>query len=91
LLATQAISRLREAFQIEVPLRSLFESPTVATFTESLLQYRAEQKLKAPPIKPASRQGELRLSLAQQRLWFLDQLQPGNPAYNRPLAKVRSF
>jgi amino acid adenylation domain-containing protein len=86
LLATQAISRLREAFQIEVPLRSLFESPTVATVTESLWQYRAEQKLKAPPIKRASRQGELPLSFAQQRLWFLDQLQPGNPAYNIPAA-----
>jgi len=86
LLATQAISRLREAFQIEVPLRSLFESPTVATVTESLLQYRAEQQLKAPPIKRASRQGELPLSFAQQRLWFLDQLQPGNPAYNIPAA-----
>ncbi|MEG4144509.1 amino acid adenylation domain-containing protein [Microcoleus sp. Pol12B5] len=86
LLATQAISRLREAFQVEVPLRSLFESPTVATFTESLLQYRAEQKLKAPPIKRASRQGELPLSFAQQRLWFLDQLQPGNPGYNIPAA-----
>ncbi len=86
LLATQAISRLREAFQVEVPLRSLFESPTVATVTESLLQYRAEQKLKAPPIKRASRQGELPLSFAQQRLWFLDQLQPGNPAYNIPAA-----
>ena len=84
LLATQAISRRREAFQVEVPLRSLFESPTVATVTESLLQYRAEQKLKAPPIKRASRQEELPLSFAQQRLWFLDQLQPGNPAYNIP-------
>ncbi|MEG4838962.1 amino acid adenylation domain-containing protein [Microcoleus sp. B9-D4] len=86
LLATQAISRLREAFQVELPLRSLFESPTVATVTESLLQYRASQKLKAPPIKPASRLGELPLSFAQQRLWFLDQLQPGNPAYNIPAA-----
>ncbi|MEG3902154.1 amino acid adenylation domain-containing protein [Microcoleus sp. B4-C5] len=86
LLATQAISRLREAFQVELPLRSLFESPTVATVTESLLQYRASQKLKAPPIKRASRQGELPLSFAQQRLWFLDQLQPGNPAYNIPAA-----
>ncbi|MEG4485051.1 amino acid adenylation domain-containing protein [Microcoleus sp. D2_18a_B4] len=86
LLATQAISRLREAFQLEVPLRSLFESPTVATVTESLLQYRASQKLKAPPIKAASRQEELPLSFAQQRLWFLDQLQPGNPAYNIPAA-----
>ncbi|MBE9162160.1 non-ribosomal peptide synthetase [Tychonema sp. LEGE 06208] len=86
LLATQAIARLREAFQVEVPLRSLFESPTVATVTESLLQYRAEQTLKAPPIDRASREGELPLSFAQQRLWFVDQLQPGDPAYNIPAA-----
>jgi amino acid adenylation domain-containing protein len=86
LLATQAISRLREAFQIEVPLRSLFESPTVASLSKNIWQYRAEEKLQAPPIKRASRQGELPLSFAQQRLWFLDQLQPGNPAYNIPAA-----
>ena len=86
LLATQAISRLREALQVELPLRSLFESPTVATLSENLSQYRAEQKLQAPAIKRASRQGELPLSFAQQRLWFLDQLQPGNPAYNIPAA-----
>ncbi|MEG4227987.1 amino acid adenylation domain-containing protein [Microcoleus sp. N9_B2] len=86
LLATQAIARLREAFQIELPLRVLFESPTVATVTESLLQYRTEQNLKAPPIDRASREGELPLSFAQQRLWFVDQLQPGDPAYNIPAA-----
>ena len=86
LLATQAISRLREALLVELPLRSLFESPTVATLSENLSQYRAEQKLQAPAIKRASRQGELPLSFAQQRLWFLDQLQPGNPAYNIPAA-----
>ncbi len=86
LLATQAISRLREAFKVEVPLRSLFESPTVATLSESLSKFRGERKLEAPPIERASRQGELPLSFAQQRLWFLDQLQPGTPAYNIPAA-----
>ncbi|MCT7952163.1 amino acid adenylation domain-containing protein [Ancylothrix sp. C2] len=86
LLATQAISRLGKAFQIDLPLRLIFESPTVATFSESISQYRAGEKLKAPPIKPVLRDGELPLSFAQQRLWFLDQLQPGNPAYNIPAA-----
>ena len=86
LLATQAISRLRETLQVELPLRSLFESPTVSSLSKNISQYRADRKLQAPPIERASRQGELPLSFAQQRLWFLDRLQPGNPAYNIPAA-----
>ena len=86
LLATQAISRLRKAFELDLPLRLIFESPTVATLSESIWQYRAGEKLKAPPIKPTLRSEEIPLSFAQQRLWFLDQLQPGNPAYNIPAA-----
>ena len=39
-----------------------------------------------PPITPASRDGELPLSFAQERLWFLDQLDPGNTSYNMPSA-----
>ncbi|HEY9810874.1 MAG TPA: amino acid adenylation domain-containing protein [Halomicronema sp.] len=86
LLATQAISRLRKVFEIDLPLRLIFESPTVATLSESISQYRAGEKLKATPIKPALRSEKIPLSFAQQRLWFLDQLQPGNPAYNIPAA-----
>ncbi|MEG4350117.1 amino acid adenylation domain-containing protein [Microcoleus sp. LAD1_D3] len=95
LLATQAIARLREAFQIELPLRVLFESPTVASLSDSLRDSFAsrisqigssQQKLEAPPIDRAPRGPELPLSFAQQRLWFLDRLQPGDPAYNIPAA-----
>jgi len=87
LLATQAIARLREAFQIELPLRVLFESPTVASLSDCISQISSsEQKLEAPPIDRVSRDGELPLSFAQQRLWFLDRLQPGDPAYNIPAA-----
>ncbi len=87
LLATQAISRVREAFGLELPLRSLFEAPTVAGLAESVeAAMRAAQGLQAPPIVAVSRDGRLPLSFAQQRLWFMDQLEPGNPAYNIPSA-----
>ncbi len=85
LLATQTLSRVREAFRIELPLRSLFEAPTVAGFAECLeVAMRATDGLQTPPIRPVSRDGRLPLSFAQQRLWFMDQLGPGNPAYNIP-------
>ncbi|MDB9510445.1 amino acid adenylation domain-containing protein [Kamptonema animale CS-326] len=87
LLATQAIARLRAAFQIELPLRVLFEAPTVASLSDRVSQAcHSPLKLETPPIERVSREGELPLSFAQQRLWFLDQLQPGNPAYNIPAA-----
>jgi amino acid adenylation domain-containing protein len=85
LLATQAISRVREAFQLELPLRNLFEAPTVAGLAESVeAAMRAAQGPQAPPIVTVSRDGRLPLSFAQQRLWFMDQLEPGNSAYNIP-------
>jgi amino acid adenylation domain-containing protein len=83
LLATQVVSRLRDAFQVDVPLRALFESPTVAGLGEILGEIiQTQQGLDAGRPVPVSRDGRLPLSLAQQRLWFLDQLEPGNPFYN---------
>ena len=87
LLATQVVSRMREAFQVEIPLRRLFEVPTVAGLAESIEAARqAGQNLLAPPILPVPRNGDLALSFAQQRLWFFDQLEPGLSAYNIPAA-----
>ncbi len=88
LLATQVISRLRQAFDIEVPLRTLFESPTVkgmATSIEALI--RGGESLPKPPITRVSRDQDLPLSFAQERLWFLHQLDPDSAAYHvlRPL------
>ncbi|MGI2902885.1 amino acid adenylation domain-containing protein [Tolypothrix sp. VBCCA 56010] len=83
LLATQVVSQIRETFQVELRLRSLFETPTLAGLAEVIeTAVRAGQKLELPPIEHVSREGELPLSFAQQRLWFLDQLEPGNPFYN---------
>jgi len=87
LLATQAASRMREAFQVEISLRRLFEAPTVAGLAEGIeAALHAGQNLSAPPILPVPRDGELALSFAQQRLWFIDQLEPGLSAYNIPAA-----
>jgi acyl carrier protein len=89
LLATQLMSRVRETFQVETPLRRLFEAPTVAGLAEGIEAARqAGQALLAPPILPVPRDGDLALSFAQQRLWFFDQLEPGLSAYNIP-ASVR--
>ncbi len=83
LLATQVMSRIRETFHVELPLRALFESPTIADLAEKLeAVIQAQQGLQAPPLVPVPRNGKLPLSFAQQRLWFLDQLEPGSSFYN---------
>ena len=83
LLATQVISRLHDAFQIDLPLRALFERPTVAGLAEKIAEVQLRNEgLQAPPLRPVAREGNLPLSFAQQRLWFLDQLAPGSPFYN---------
>ncbi|MDJ1175086.1 non-ribosomal peptide synthetase [Roseofilum capinflatum] len=77
--ATQLISRVRDTFGIELSLHRLFESPTVAEFGELILG-ATRQQLAA--IQPVSRAGDLPLSFAEQRLWFLDRLQEGSLTYN---------
>src|SRR6185369_8938469 len=85
LLATQVISRIREAFQLQLPLRMMFEQPTVAALAQVIEDERANaQQLRLPAIGSISRNGRLPLSFAQQRLWFLEQLEPGSPLYNCP-------
>ncbi len=83
LLATQVIARLRQTFQIELPLRSLFEAPTIAELAQRLLTaQRADVGSPALPLLALARPSELPLSFAQQRLWFLHQLDPDSSAYN---------
>jgi len=83
LLATQVVSRTEKTFQLELPLRHLFESPTVVELATVIEETKkVEPPPKAPPIKPVPRNGKLPLSFAQQRLWFLQQLEPDSFAYN---------
>jgi amino acid adenylation domain-containing protein/FkbM family methyltransferase/non-ribosomal peptide synthase protein (TIGR01720 family) len=85
LLATQVVSRVQLAFAVELPLRVLFESVTVAALAERIEEARREsQRLTVPVLARVERSGKLPLSFAQQRLWFIDQLEPGNAAYNIP-------
>lgn len=84
LLATQVMSRVQSVFEIEMPLRTLFESPTVAEMAERVKAARGSPKSVALPLVRVKREGELPLSYAQQRLWLIDQLDPDSVAYNMP-------
>ena len=85
LLATQLISRVRERFRIELPLRSVFELPRLDEFA-SVIENSVPHSAKSAIIRPAMRNGHVPLSFAQQRLWFLHQLVPDSPFYNIPTA-----
>src|SRR3989442_495702 len=87
LLATQLVSRVRQAFRVELPLRALFETPTVGGLVRAIESARsAGAGPEAPALRPAPRDVSLPLSFAQQRLWFLDRLEPGCPFSNTPAA-----
>ncbi len=90
LLATQAMSRVREAFGVELPLASFFAAPALGDFARAIeaAKARLAEGEGVPPPPPLARTvrtgepGEVPLSFAQQRLWLLDRLAPGNPFYN---------
>ncbi len=82
LMATRAISRVRKAFGVDVPLAALFAAPTVAGMADRIKESTLGCPAGPPPLRPVPRDRDLPLSLAQQRLWFFDQLAPGSPLYN---------
>ncbi|MGE5323516.1 MAG: amino acid adenylation domain-containing protein [Actinomycetota bacterium] len=79
LLATQLISRISDAFNVDLPLRAVFEFPTIAAFAKQI--ETAPQKV-TQRIPVVSRTGPLPLSFSQQRLWFLEQLEPSRGRFN---------
>ena len=83
LLVTQVISRVRQALNVQVPLRTLFEHSTLADFVAALGVEQAHQE---PPIVALPRSQPLTLSYAQERQWFLWQLEPTSTAYHVPAA-----
>ncbi|HEX2188927.1 MAG TPA: condensation domain-containing protein, partial [Longimicrobiaceae bacterium] len=86
LLATRVVSRVRQVFGVEVPLRALFEGPTVAELAGRVEEIRRAGAPALPPVVPTGRTGPLPLSFAQERLWLVDQMEPGSAVYNIPVA-----
>ncbi|NBD32275.1 MAG: amino acid adenylation domain-containing protein [Cyanobacteria bacterium] len=88
LLATRVISKLNQSFSVELSLRHIFETPTVAglVVTVTQLKFKNKNTRKYQTISPREKRDSLPLSFAQQRLWFLDLLEPNSPFYNIPEA-----
>jgi amino acid adenylation domain-containing protein len=83
LSATQLISRIRDAFSVDLPLRAIFEAPTLSGLASRIeTSMRSEPAELVLPVGPVSTDRPLPLSFAQERLWFLDKMQPGSPIYN---------
>jgi amino acid adenylation domain-containing protein/non-ribosomal peptide synthase protein (TIGR01720 family) len=86
LTATRVVSRVRELFHVDLPVRALFEQPTVTGLARAVEEMRQSGGEPAPPpIGRASRAADLPLSFAQQRLWFIEQLEPGTTSFHMPL------
>ncbi|MFN6565502.1 MAG: amino acid adenylation domain-containing protein [Nostoc sp. ChiSLP01] len=87
LLAFQILCRIRDTFQVELPMRHLFEAATIAEIAQSIIQAQQEDKgCSVVPIQSIGRDGDLPLSFGQERLWFIDQLVPNHAFYNVPEA-----
>ena len=87
LLATQAVSRIRDVFGVEMPLRDLFEAPVLSDLADRIVDQRKQQVGQpVQAIVSADRSNPLPLSFAQERLWFLDQLEGPTGTYNMPSA-----
>ena len=85
LLIAQVISRIRQTFAIDLPLRTLFEKPFVFELALAIDTVRTQNQLpESNALLPSKRGNTLPLSYAQERLWFLDQFEPGSASYNLP-------
>ncbi|WP_375492804.1 amino acid adenylation domain-containing protein [uncultured Nostoc sp.] len=83
LLAFQILYRIRDIFQVELPMRHFFEAPTISEIADSIIQAQQEDRgCSVVPIQSIGRDGNLPLSFGQERLWFLNELVPNHAFYN---------
>ncbi|MEM7357111.1 MAG: condensation domain-containing protein, partial [Acidobacteriota bacterium] len=82
LLAVRLLARLQERLEVTVPLRTFFRHSTVAGLASCLEEAGGEGRRQLPPLGPSNDPSDAPLSFAQQRLWFLDRLEPGSGAYH---------
>jgi amino acid adenylation domain-containing protein len=91
LLATQLVARMRAEFGVDVPVSVVFEAPTVTSLVERIRSIDPVSDTPPEQARPAvaehiAQDAAYPLSFAQQRLWFLDQLEGHSPTYNIPAA-----
>jgi len=87
LLATQIISRTERVLAVELGLRRLFEIPTIAQLAAAIEEaHKTSGRSIIPPLQKKLHSGKAPLSFAQQRLWFMEQFEPGGTAYLIPAA-----
>jgi pristinamycin I synthase-3/4 len=86
LLATRVLARIAHVFQVELPLRSLFEQRELGELAGAISRAQAPHTNARPALVSQPRGAALPLSAAQKRLWFLWQLEPQSSAYNMPCA-----
>jgi amino acid adenylation domain-containing protein len=82
LLAIQVIARINQQFKIMLPLRTFFDGPTIKKLANKIDSITIREDSSIPTLQRTDRDQEIPLSFAQQRLWFLDQLEPGSSLYN---------
>lgn len=90
LLAAKIIARVRKVYDIDLPVKIIFEAQTIESFSDRLSVLIDQGNNKVKKIKKITREIVHAASYAQGRLWFLEQYQPGNIAYNLGLAFLLS-
>jgi amino acid adenylation domain-containing protein len=89
LLATRVVSRVRVVFGVDLPLRAVFDRPVLSGLAAEIDRlFGTGAAESADDIAPAAREGDLPVTFAQERLWFVDALDPGSPVFALPFSYI---